>query len=78
MRVAVLALCLSIFPLSGQATDNLGILGAHPRWSVLEKYQGTITHDEFVQLIQDVYCTHGIAPDLIAIEEKSARILMNR
>jgi hypothetical protein len=77
-RITLLATCLSIFPITGKAADNLGILGAHPRWSVLEKYQETITHDEFSRLIHDVYCTHGFAPDLIQISEKTARILMNR
>src|SRR6266571_5312680 len=60
------------------AAENLGVLGAHPKWKVLEKYQETITHDDFARLIQSVYCTHGFAPDLIAIDEKSARILTNR
>src|SRR5204863_7956355 len=41
-------------------------------------YQQTITHDEFAHLINDVYCTHGFPPDLIQIDEKTARILMNR
>ena len=73
-----LVVFLSIFPPASRAGDNLGILGANPRWNVLEKYQGTITHDEFSRLIQDVYCTHGFAPDLIQINEKTARVLMNR
>ena len=78
MRLALLALCLSIFPPAVRAAENLGILGRHPRWKVLEKYQQTITHDEFAQLIQNVYCTHGIAPDLITIDDNSARLLTNR
>src|SRR5437667_7953172 len=78
MRLALLALCLSIFPPAVRAAENLGILGRHPRWKVLEKYRQTITHDEFAQLIQNVYCTHGIAPDLIAIDDDSARLLTNR
>jgi hypothetical protein len=44
---------------------------------VLEKYQETITHDEFARLINNVYCTHGFAADLITMDEKSARILTN-
>ncbi len=66
------------FAITANAADNLGILGARPRWSVLENYQGTITHDEFSRLIHDVYCTHGFAPDLIEINEKTARLLINR
>jgi len=73
-----LVVFLSIFPAGSRAGDNLGILGANPRWNVLEKYQRTIRHDEFSRLIQEVYCTHGFAPDLIEINEKTARVLMNR
>jgi N-acetylmuramoyl-L-alanine amidase len=61
-----------------QAADNLGVLGSKPKWSVLEHYQETITHDEFSQLIQNVYCTHGFAPDLIEVNTDTARILTNR
>jgi N-acetylmuramoyl-L-alanine amidase len=76
--LAIVALFLSIFSTAGHAADNLGILGAHPKWNVLEKYQETITRDEFARLIDSVYCTHGFAPDLIAINDKDARILTNR
>src|SRR5260370_30042188 len=73
-----LVVFLSIFPATSHAGDNLGILGSKPKWSVLENYQETITHDEFSRLIQNVYCTHGFAPDLIEINEKTVRLLMNR
>jgi len=76
--LAIIAVHLSILPPASDAADNLGILGAHPRWNVLEKYQETITHDEFARLIDTVYCTHGFAADLITMDEKSARILTNR
>src|SRR5205823_12273681 len=74
---AVLTLCLSIFPLALHAADNVSVLGSKPKWSVLEKYQETSTHDEFSRLIQNVDCTHGCAPDLIGINEKTARVRMN-
>jgi N-acetylmuramoyl-L-alanine amidase len=77
-QLGLLALSLSILSGNSQAADNLGILGSHPKWAVLEKYQETITHDEFTRLIQGVYCTHGFAQDLIEINENTARILMNR
>src|SRR5260370_2552416 len=73
-----LVVFLSIFPATSHAGDNLGILGSKPKWSVLENYQETITQDEFSRLIQNVYCTHGFAPDLIEIHEKTVRLLMNR
>jgi N-acetylmuramoyl-L-alanine amidase len=72
------ALCLSILARGVEASDNLGILGARPRWDVLEHYQKTITHDDFARLLQTAYCTHGISPDLVTIDEQSARILTNR
>src|ERR1700758_145380 len=69
---------LLLFTPTLHAADNISVLGSKPRWSVLEHYQETITHDEFAHLINDVYCTHGFAPDLVEINEKTARVLMNR
>ena len=76
--VLFIALPLGICAAAPLADENLGVLGAHPKWKVLERYQRTITHDDFARLIQSVYCTHGFAGDLISIEENSARILINR
>src|SRR4030081_3274965 len=72
------AISLSIFATTLRSADNIGVLGARPRWKVLEKYQETITHDEFSHLVRDVYCTQGFAEDLIKIDNDSARILKNR
>ena len=69
---------LLLAPLTVLAAANISVLGSKPRWDVLENYQETITHDEFAHLINHVYCTHGFAPDLIEINEKTARVLMNR
>ena len=77
-RTLLLTLCFLTPVLTGLGAENLGILGAHPRWSVLEHYQETITRDEFAHLIYDVYCTHGFAPDLIELNTDTARILTNR
>jgi N-acetylmuramoyl-L-alanine amidase len=68
----------AIFAAGLQAAENISVLGNTPQWDVLEHYQQTITHDEFAHLINDVYGTHGFAPDLIEIKDDSARILMNR
>ena len=78
LRSILFAFCLSILPSASHGAENLGILGSHPKWGVLEKYQETITHDEFAHLIQDVYCTHGFSPDLIKIDNDSAQILTTR
>ena len=74
---AGVALLLTIFRVSSGA-DNLGVIGSSPKWNVLEKYQETITHDDFAHLLNDVYCTHGISDGLIQIGSESARILENR
>jgi N-acetylmuramoyl-L-alanine amidase len=71
-------LFVAIFITGLQAAENISVLGNKPRWDVLEHYQQTITRDEFAHLINDVYCTHGFAPDLIEIKDDAARILMNR
>ena len=75
---ASLFLFTAIFAAGLQAADNISVLGNKPRWDVLEHYQQTITRDEFAHLINDVYGTHGFAPDLIEIKDDTARILMNR
>ena len=68
----------SLFAAGLLAADNVSVLGNKPRWGVLEHYQQTITRDEFSHLLNDVYATHGFAPDLIEIKDDAARILMNR
>jgi hypothetical protein len=73
-----LSFVLLLFVPALRAADNIGILGSKPKWSVLEHYQETITRDEFTRLIQNVYCTHGFAPDLIEVNNDTARILTNR
>ena len=78
IHLALFTLFLFIFSPIGHAAENLGVLGTRPKWKVLEKYQETISHDDFARLIQDVYCTHGLPADMITMGEKSARILRNR
>ena len=68
----------AIFAVGLHAAEKISVLGNKPRWDVLEHYQQTITRDEFAHLINDVYGTHGFAPDLIEIKDDTARILMNR
>ncbi len=67
-RFVAALIYLSVIPSLASAADNLGVLGSKPKWSVLENYKDTITHDEFARLINDVYCTHGFAADLIKID----------
>jgi N-acetylmuramoyl-L-alanine amidase len=71
-------LLLSSLPVVDLVAENISVLGTKPKWGVLENYQQTITHDDFAHLINDVYCTHGFADDLIKIDTDSAQILKNR
>ena len=74
----ILLLLLLAPEISLAAAGNIGVLGSKPKWDVLEHYQRTMTRDEFARLINEVYCTHGFADDLLKIESDSARILENR
>jgi hypothetical protein len=56
---------------------NISPLASKPQWNVLEKFQRTITHDDFVRLLQTVYATRG-SDDLIQVGDDSARILEDR
>jgi hypothetical protein len=77
-QVVLAALCGCLgFPHCVSAA-NISPLGWRPHWSILEKYQETITHDEFVHLLQDVYCTHGMPENMIQVGPDSARILCDK
>ncbi len=76
-------LFLSLFfflgTLSSLAVDLLSSpLADSPKWKLLEKYQRTMTHDEFERLAREVYCSHGISNDFIRIERDFACILMDQ
>lgn len=76
--LALFAIHLALSVSTIGAADNLGVLGARPRWKVLENYQETITHDEFARWLQTVYCTHGLPDQLISVGPDSVRILTSR
>ncbi|MEP6698958.1 MAG: hypothetical protein ABJB09_04435 [Verrucomicrobiota bacterium] len=72
-------LFLLLFPLSAPAVEHLSIqLADSPKWKTLAQYQRTITHDEFVRLLGDVYCTHGVSEEFIRVDPDVACILMDR
>ena len=73
-------LVLSIFLyVSARAADHLSHpLADPPSWKSLQKFQKTITHDEFDRLLRGVYCTHGISDEFIRVDENVACILMDR
>jgi len=77
LRRAVLILSAALATVGMVAAANISPLAAKPRWQRLERYQETITRDEFTRLLQDVYATRGYG-DLIEIGDDSARIREDR
>jgi hypothetical protein len=76
-RIAASLSLFAAFIISAGAAENISPLGKSPDWASLEKFQGTITRDDFTRLMQTVYCTRG-AGDLIKMEAEAARILINK
>lgn len=75
-----LSLALVIFLCSpAHAADHLSNpLADSPNWKALAKFQKTITHDEFEQLLRGAYCPHGINEAFIRIDPDAACILLDR
>jgi hypothetical protein len=75
-----LFLFLSLFLCSpALAADHLSHpLADSPNWKALAKFQKTITHDEFEQLLRGVYCPHGINEAFIRVDPDAACILVDR
>ncbi|HEV3408970.1 MAG TPA: hypothetical protein VG095_01650 [Chthoniobacterales bacterium] len=77
VRHFLVAACL----LSGSAAyaaENISPLADPPKWESLEKYQETITRDEFVRRLEQVYCNRGANPELIQVEPDQVRIRIER
>lgn len=54
------------------AAEDVSPLADKPRWPTLERYQETMTRDDFTRLLQNVYATRGY-DDLVQIGDDSAR-----
>jgi len=67
-------LLFALFNLGQLSAAEISPLADKPRWPTLERYQETITRDDFTRLLQNVYATRGY-DDLIEINEDSARIV---
>ena len=83
-RSNVAALAASLFLLSSaitipsRAAENISPLGKSPDWASLEKFQETITRDDFARLLETVYCSHGVGENVIRIEPEVAHILIDK
>lgn len=58
--------------------ENLSPLGTSPDWTALERYQETMTHEDFVRLLGGVYCPNDSAAGVIKVEPGFARILKSK
>ena len=77
MFARVFSILLFTAAVAGGA-ENISPLGQSPDWSSLEKYQETMTHDEFTRSLREVYCTRGVSADLIQVEADVARFLIDK
>jgi len=72
-------LFLLLFALRAPAIEHLSIpLADSPKWKTLAPYQQTITHDEFVRLLHEVYCPRGVSEEFIRVDPDVACILTDR
>ncbi len=76
--VAVHALALLGVAQLAVAAPNISPLGKTPDWPSLEKYQETITHDEFARVLQSIYCSRGVDAELIQVDTEEARLAIDR
>src|SRR2546421_2905338 len=72
--VRCVLLLFALFNLGQLRAAEISPLADKPRWPTLERYQETITRDDFTRLLQNVYATRGY-DDLIQINDDSARIV---
>ena len=82
LRPRSLAISIGIgaifFATHGRGAENLSPLGTSPNWDSLERYQETITHDDFVRLLESVYCPNGASSAVIKVEPLFARITTDK
>ena len=54
--------------------DPVTPLSSQPDWDGLQKFQGTITHDQFVHLLDDVYAVGGTAQKCMKVTADYAEV----
>jgi hypothetical protein len=75
---AFLILFAALPALVSRGAPNISPLGNAPDWQSLERFQETITRDDFTRLLQTVYCTRGVPDNLIKVEAATASILIDK
>ena len=74
LLVLVFVIMLEIAAFKPASADPLTPLSSPPNWARLQKFQGTITHDQFFRLLNDVYAVGGTAQKWIKVEPDYAEI----
>ena len=78
-RLFAVSLLVLLFAVgSAHGAPEITPLGKVPDWSALEQYQETITHDDFVRLLREVYCTRGVNEALIRVEPDHANLVTDQ
>ena len=76
--IAFHALALAAATEFAAGAPNISPLGKTPDWSSLERYQKTITHDEFARVLQTIYCPRGFDAEIIQLDAEEARFAIDR
>lgn len=63
-----------IAPVTVVEQPRLAALGKMPDWSVLEKYQGTISREEFTRRLEEVYALPGASSTTVFVGEDRVKI----
>jgi N-acetylmuramoyl-L-alanine amidase len=74
MRKSLVAVLLFLASLHPGMAAKLSPLADAPNWSQLDKFQNTITREEFTRLLDNIYAPNGAAADVITITPAAARI----
>lgn len=71
---AIWVVCVLLICCRSAFAQELSPLGTVPDWSRLEIFQGTITHDDFVNLLENVYAPDGVWKATIVVQDDEALI----
>jgi N-acetylmuramoyl-L-alanine amidase len=74
MRKSLVAVLLFLACLHPGMAAKLSPLAEAPNWSQLDKFQNTITREEFTRLLDNIYAPNGAAADVITITPAAARV----
>jgi N-acetylmuramoyl-L-alanine amidase len=74
IKAGIVCFLLSSSFLGSCLCDPVSPLSTEPDWSQIQKFQKTITHDEFVRLLENVYAPNQVAAKWIKIEPDRAEI----